>query len=219
MLPAEGYSPPSWSWPAPCREDGHETDLASLPRKGLGVLHRQDIVGPGEDLRPLLPDERRQGPLPGGGEAAGPRQFPPEGLREIRAQQGFRRRPDGPGVGALTAEDQVRHKTRGLKDLDAALGKALRRGAGPGEGDLQHQVRPRADGGLRPGVLGQQREVPPLDEVPAHGADHRRLLPQKGPDPPQLMAVSPVKGIVLCYDTSCRHANSPRSGNKKMTIW
>ena len=211
MLPAEGYSPPSWSWPAPCRRMG--TRRISLPSRERALAYSTARISLGRE-RTSAPSSPMSDARARCRAAAKLR-----GLREIRAQQGFRRRPDGLGVGALTAEDQVRHKTRGLKDLDAALGKALRRGAGPGEGDLQHQVRPRADGGLRPGVLGQQREVPPLDEVPAHGADHRRLLPQKGPDPPQLMAVSPVKGIVLCYDTSCRHANSPRSGNKKMTIW
>ena len=201
--------------PRPLPEDGHEPDRTSLPQEGLGVLHCQDVVGPGEDRGPRLPDERRQGPLPGGGEADGSRQLPPEGLLEVRAPQGFRRGPDSAGVGALAAEDQVRHKTRSLKDLNTALGKALCRGAGPGEGDLQHQVRPGADGSLRPGVLGEQSEVPPLDKVPAHGADHRRLRPQALPRLPQLVEMPSMQGIVLCYDTSCRHQIPPDPVTKK----
>ena len=89
-----------------------------------------------------------------------------------------------------------------MQGADAAVGKPFRRGRGPREGQLQHQIRAAADGGLRPGVLAQQGEVPPLDEAAAHGADDGGVRPQQFPGTLQLEQMSAVQGIVLCNDTS-----------------
>ena len=58
-------------------------------------------------------------------------------------------------------------------------------------------------------MLGQQGEVPPLDEVPAHGADYRGLSAQKLPHPAQLAEMPAMQGIILCYDTSDGHRIPP----------
>ena len=103
--------------------------------------------------------------------------------------------------------------------LDAALGESLGRTDGPGEGQLQYQIRPAPDGGFRPGVTAYQRKVTPLDKIAAHGAnnggvsaeftahhaDHPALRTQAAADLLHQMHMAAVEGIIFCYDTSGFH--------------
>ena len=97
----------------------------------------------------------------------------------------------------------------GPQNLHGPGGEALRRGEGPGDRQLQHQVRPALDGGGGPGELAHRGEVPPLDIVPAHDADDPRLRPQEAAGLRHQVDMSHVEGIVLCNDTSDGHEIPP----------
>ena len=96
-------------------------------------------------------------------------------------------------------------QSRGGENLDTALGESLGRADGPGEGQLQYQIRPAPDGGLRPGVTAYQRKVTPLDEITAHGADDSGIAAVLPPDGLHQKRMAIMQGIIFGYDTSGFH--------------
>ena len=121
------------------------------------------------------------------------------------ALQSLRGPQKGGGVSAFAAEGQHVQQSRGGENLDAALGESLGRADGPGEGQLQYQIRPAPDGGLRPGVTAYQRKVTPLDKIAAHGANNGGVTAKLLPDGLYQGEVTIVQGIIFCYDTSGFH--------------
>ena len=85
------------------------------------------------------------------------------------------------------------------------MGESLGRADGPGEGQLQYQIRPAPDGGLRPGVTAYQRKVTPLDKIAAHGANNGGVSAELLPDGLYQGEVTIMQGIIFCYDTSGFH--------------
>ena len=71
------------------------------------------------------------------------------------------------------------------------------------------------DGGGGPGLPPEKGEVPPLDKVPAHGADDGGVLSQQAADRSQQIEVARVQGIVLCNDTSSPQKNHLKTMTKK----
>ena len=105
--------------------------------------------------------------------------------------------------------------TGGRQNLHAAGGEPLRRADGPGQGQLQHQIRAVPHGGLRPDVLAQDGSTAPLDELSAHGADHGGARTQRLPDAGHQARMAGMQGIILSYDTSDLHIIHPDSMTKK----
>ena len=87
--------------------------------------------------------------------------------------------------------------------------------SGVERGELQHQVRAASQGHLGPGMLVRQGGRPPLDEVPAHGADDGGVLSQQAADRSQQIEMARVQGIVLCNDTSSPQKNHLKTMTKK----
>ena len=189
----------------PPPEDGDGLNPAAP--EGLAVLHAQGVVGPGQ--RVPLRDQAQKGPLAGGGKGIPFFQLFPEGFRESAGAQRLRAADQGRGVPALAAEDQMADGPRGLQYFHGPGGEALRRGEGPGNGQLQHQIRPAPYGGGGPGVLARRGKVPPLDVVPAHDAEDPCLRPQEAAGLRHQVDVAHMKGIVFCNDTSGGHKIPP----------
>ena len=91
----------------------------------------------------------------------------------------------------------------------------LGRTDGPGEGQLQYQIRPAPDGGLRPGVTAYQRKVTPLDKIAAHGANNGGVFAKLLPDGLYQGEVTIMQGIIFCYDTSGFHVCHLKAVTKK----
>ena len=87
-----------------------------------------------------------------------------------------------------------------------------------GSGSSKTKIRAAADSGLRPGAAPHQGKIPPLDKIAAHDADHRRIGTVMLPYGVQQVHMSPMQGIILCYDTNGFHDLSPQSGYKKVSI-
>ena len=143
--------------------------------------------------------------MPGGGKAVPLGQLRSQGRLKSIALQSLRGPQKGGGVSALAAEGQHVQQSRGGENLDAALGESLGRTDGPGEGQLQYQIRPAPDGGFRPGVTAYQRKVTPLDKIAAHGANNGGVSAKLLPDGLYQGEVTIMQGIIFCYDTSGFH--------------
>ncbi len=157
-------------------------DRALLPQQRLTVLNAQNVVGLSQQIRPLRPQQTpnhrlaaSRVRLPLSQKAAQPR-------CKSGGKQTFRHIQQGAAVAALAAEHLLCHHAGGLQHLHTAVRKPLRRGHGPGQRQLQHQIHAAFHRGPGPGVLAQQGKIPPLDKVPAHDAHKGRLRSKPGAD-------------------------------------
>ena len=135
----------------------------------------------------------------------------------LRTVQRCRRNLQRLQTPALTAESKAGHYSRGSQHRHAALRKALRSGGRPGRRQLQHQIRTSQERHLRPGVLGKNREISPLDKIAAHADYNRRVLPQPGTQLRQLPAMAPVEGVVFRDHSRDSHGTPPQSRSGKFS--
>lgn len=166
---------------------------------GLEIFHGQGVVGLSQER--AEPGFSLQHCLPGGGVGEPSVHFQPDSPVNIRPQQCLRCGPQGVCVPALTAEIEGFHSTLGQKGY-AAVCEFLRRGHGPGSGQLYHQIGPAAHGHLRPGKFLHTGCAAPLGEVAAHGAHQH---PARFPGPAQQPLMSPVQGVKFTYNAHCVH--------------
>ena len=169
------------------------------------VFDPKGVVGVGQQGGIRWGKQGGHGPLAGGGKAVPLGQFCLQSrLKGIALQRPCGSQKSG-AVSAFAAESQHVQQPRGGENLDAALGESLGRTDGPGEGQLQYQIRPAPDGGLRPGVTAYQRKVTSLDKIAAHGANNGGVSAKLLPDGLYQGEVTIVQGIIFCYDTSGFH--------------
>ena len=142
------------------------------------IFHGQGVVGLSQER--AEPGFSLQHCLPGGGVGEPSVHFQPDSPVNIRPQQCLRRGPQGVCVPALTAEIEGFHPTLGQEGY-AAVCEFLRRGHGPGSGQLYHQIGPAAHGHLRPGKFLHTGCAAPLGEVAAHGAHQHPAAPTHRP--------------------------------------
>ena len=190
-------------------QDGQRTQRELLLCRGLQVFHRQDVVGPAQQ-QGLLPQALRQHQLPGcgKGEIALPCHKLPDLLQRVLFQKGQGQLPQGRGLPGLAAKAQM-GGAESAQQAHGSPGKALRRGQGPGQGQLDHQVRAAAAGRLRPDKLIIHRGLAPLHKVPGQHAEHRALPLQGGAAALQVQQMPPVEGIVFTDHADHVHWLSP----------
>lgn len=94
------------------------------------------------------------------------------------------------------------------QQVNTPSGEPLRRRQGRRHRQLHHQICPAEGGGFCPDAFIKQGGFAPLDEIAAHGADDRRVLPQFPPDALNLMQVPQMKGVIFA-DNANNHEKIP----------
>ena len=196
-------------------QHGDRFHAAAQSGNGTAVFHTQIVIGLHQQGSLLFPQQRFRRSLSANGIGRTRIQTAAQFLPVLCGVQHRCRLPQRRRVAAFAAEGEMGHKTGGLQHLHAALCKSLRRAHRPGQGQLQHQIGAAAHRRFRTGMLAHQGEVAPLHKAAAHGADNGGVRPQKGAGTLQLQQVSPVEGIVLCYNTSNGHVIPPKFMTKK----
>ena len=173
--------------------DGKEIQLCPLGHNGLAVLHPQNIVGPGEQLRghphPL------HGLLPGRRERDSPVQFLPEQRRKCRVAQRPGRLHQILPLGRFRAEAQG--IAQPVQNPHSAGGKPFRRGQAHRHRQLHHQVRPAGHCRFRPQAFVQDGRGAPLNKIPAHGADNGGFRPEGLAHHGKLLPVAHMKRVIF----------------------
>ena len=156
-------------------QDGQGPEGELLFFRGLQVFHRQDVVGSAQQ-QGLLPQALRQHLLPGSGEGeiALARHKLPDLLQRVLFQKDPGQLPQELRLPRLASKAQMGGAER-AQQAHGTPGEALRRGQGPRQGQLDHQVRAAAACRLRADKLIIHRGFAPLHEVPGHHAEHRAL--------------------------------------------
>ena len=179
------------------------------------VFHRQGVVGRGQALRRLPVCQRLHRALPRGGKGHALRHEAAHPRVVSLAVQTVRYAPERVQRPALAPEDQMGDHPGRSQYGHAPLGEPLGSGDSPRCGQLQHQVHASLQRHLRPGVLGEDGEIPPLDKIAAHTGDYRRIRPQAAADLLQLPCVSPVEGIIFRYHACDSHSPPPLPPGQK----
>ncbi|MBR2057785.1 MAG: rhomboid family intramembrane serine protease [Fibrobacter sp.] len=177
---------------------------AVLVLKGQQIFHTQVVVGVVEHFS-RLGIELRHGGLAGGGKGAAVlHQLTGEG-GDLFVLSGVGSQPQQGKIAAFAAKgDGVAAK--GIQQGYPTGGKALGRGAGPGKGQLHHQVGARKESHFGTQLLGADRRRTPLQKVAPHcHGDVAIALPaQLG----KLVGMAVVEGIVFGNYTGNFHGST-----------
>ena len=179
------------------------------PVQGPNVLHPQVVIGGGQKLGQLRPQQPFYRPLPDGGEGGPPLHKAAQTGLVLRAVEADGGAPELVCVPALAAEGEHVHHLCGGQQLHRPPGEGLRRGNRPHRGQFQHQVRPPQQGQLGPGPLVRNGGPPALHPVAAHYRCNGAVLPQLCPGAGDLIGVPCVKGVVLRHDAGDFHSVPP----------
>ena len=121
---------------------------------------------------------------------------------------------EGVRLGCLCTEAQG--ITQGSQGPHPGGGKAFSGGKSPGDGQLQHQIRPTGHRCGGTGRLVDNRRAAPLDKIAAHGADNGGICPKFPANVIHLLLMAQVQGVVLTDDPDGFHGTS--SFNQKFFI-
>ena len=176
-------------------------------RQGAEILHGQVIIGAAQAEGGLPAQQLLHRRLPARGKGQPlVQEAAQSGPVFLRVKTGGRA-VQGRRIASLAPEGQgVHHPCRGQYP-HAPPRKGLRRGGGPGRGQLQHQIRPTPQGHPRPGPLVGKGALPPLDPVAAHGADHG-TVPQCPAGLGNLPGMSEMEGIIFGDDAHNVHGRN-----------
>ena len=75
-------------------------------------------------------------------------------------------------------------------------------------GEVHHKIRPARQSGFRPQIGIRHSRLPPLDESPAHHADHAPVLAHLLPHTGQKVGVAVMEGIEFANNAGGFHRRS-----------